>query len=151
MKNNETQANCFMSVNLNRLISVTCDHNLNSCFFYLQGLRVAAICGVLGTCIGAWIKVFSVQPDLFWLAFVGQSIVAASQCFILSLPAKLAAVWFGPDQVSSACSIGVFGNQVKMHLICSIQNIYIIFCSNKLLTVLFTMKNCCRLITVSLL
>ena len=35
------------------------------------------------------------------------------QVFILSLPARLAAVWFGPDQVSSACSIGVFGNQVS--------------------------------------
>lgn len=35
------------------------------------------------------------------------------QVFILSLPARLAAVWFGPDQVSSACSVGVFGNQVS--------------------------------------
>lgn len=35
------------------------------------------------------------------------------QVCILSLPAPLAAVWFGPDQVSSACSIGVFGNQVR--------------------------------------
>uniref|UniRef100_A0A182TKS3 Major facilitator superfamily (MFS) profile domain-containing protein n=1 Tax=Anopheles melas TaxID=34690 RepID=A0A182TKS3_9DIPT len=76
------------------------------------GLRIAAISGVLGTCIGAWVKCFSVSPDLFWVGFVGQSIVAASQVFILSLPAKVAAVWFGPDQVSSACSIGVFGNQM---------------------------------------
>ncbi|EAA11941.4 feline leukemia virus subgroup C receptor-related protein 2 [Anopheles arabiensis] len=76
------------------------------------GLRIAAISGVLGTCIGAWVKCFSVSPDLFWVGFVGQSIVAASQVFILSLPAKVAAVWFGPDQVSSACSIGVFGNQL---------------------------------------
>lgn len=36
------------------------------------------------------------------------------QVFILSLPARVAAVWFGPDQVSSACSIGVFGNQVSV-------------------------------------
>lgn len=35
------------------------------------------------------------------------------QVFILSLPARVAAVWFGPDQVSSACSVGVFGNQVR--------------------------------------
>ncbi|XP_053684189.1 feline leukemia virus subgroup C receptor-related protein 2 [Sabethes cyaneus] len=76
------------------------------------GLRIAAISGVLGTCLGAWIKCFSVRPDLFWVGFIGQSIVAASQVFILSLPAKVAAVWFGPDQVSSACSIGVFGNQL---------------------------------------
>lgn len=81
--------------------------------FLFQGLRIAAISGVLGTCIGAWVKCFSVSPDLFWVGFVGQSIVAASQVFILSLPAKVAAVWFGPDQVSSACSIGVFGNQVS--------------------------------------
>ncbi|XP_058465771.1 heme transporter FLVCR2 [Malaya genurostris] len=77
-----------------------------------MGLRIAAISGVLGTCLGAWIKCFSVQPDLFWVGFIGQSVVAASQVFILSLPAKVAAVWFGPDQVSSACSIGVFGNQL---------------------------------------
>lgn len=30
----------------------------------------------------------------------------------MSLPARVAAVWFGPNQVSSACSIGVFGNQL---------------------------------------
>ncbi|KAL1396194.1 hypothetical protein pipiens_001252 [Culex pipiens pipiens] len=81
------------------------------------GLRIAAISGVLGTCLGAWIKCFSVQPDLFWVGFIGQSIVAASQVFILSLPAKVAAVWFGPDQVSSACSIGVFGNQASTYRI----------------------------------
>uniref|UniRef100_A0A1B0DDT6 Major facilitator superfamily (MFS) profile domain-containing protein n=1 Tax=Phlebotomus papatasi TaxID=29031 RepID=A0A1B0DDT6_PHLPP len=44
-----------------------------------MGLRFAAICGVLGTCLGAWIKVFSVQPDLFYVSFIGQSIVATSQ------------------------------------------------------------------------
>uniref|UniRef100_A0A1B0GKI7 Putative permease of the major facilitator superfamily protein n=1 Tax=Lutzomyia longipalpis TaxID=7200 RepID=A0A1B0GKI7_LUTLO len=81
-------------------------------FLDKMGLRIAAICGVLGTCLGAWIKVFSVHPDLFYVSFIGQSIVATSQVFILSLPARLAAVWFGPDQVSSACSIGVFGNQL---------------------------------------
>uniref|UniRef100_A0A182JHX4 Major facilitator superfamily (MFS) profile domain-containing protein n=1 Tax=Anopheles atroparvus TaxID=41427 RepID=A0A182JHX4_ANOAO len=75
------------------------------------GLRIAAISGVLGTCLGAWVKCLSVSPELFWVGFLGQSIVATSQVFILSLPAKVAAVWFGPDQVSSACSIGVFGNQ----------------------------------------
>lgn len=30
----------------------------------------------------------------------------------MSLPARVAAVWFGPSQVSSACSLGVFGNQL---------------------------------------
>ncbi|XP_076234624.1 choline/ethanolamine transporter flvcr2a isoform X2 [Calliopsis andreniformis] len=76
------------------------------------GLRVAALAGAIGTTLGSWIKVFSVHPDLFWVTFVGQTVVAVSQTFILSVPARLAAVWFGPDQVSSACSIGVFGNQL---------------------------------------
>ncbi|KAI4502025.1 hypothetical protein M0802_002707 [Mischocyttarus mexicanus] len=77
-----------------------------------QGLRVAVIVGAIGTAIGSWIKVFSVSPNLFWVTFIGHTIVAISQTFVLSVPARLAAVWFGPDQVSSACSIGVFGNQL---------------------------------------
>ncbi|XP_043490525.1 feline leukemia virus subgroup C receptor-related protein 1 [Polistes fuscatus] len=76
------------------------------------GLRVAVIMGAIGTAIGSWVKVFSVSPNLFWITFIGHTIVAVSQTFVLSVPARLAAVWFGPDQVSSACSIGVFGNQL---------------------------------------
>ncbi|XP_037954951.1 feline leukemia virus subgroup C receptor-related protein 2 isoform X1 [Teleopsis dalmanni] len=83
-----------------------------SWFLDKMGLRITAIVGIVGTCIGSWIKVFSVEPDLFYVTFLGQSIVALSQVCILSLPARLAAVWFGPNQVSSACSVGVFGNQL---------------------------------------
>ncbi|XP_060555414.1 heme transporter FLVCR2-like isoform X2 [Ruditapes philippinarum] len=41
-----------------------------------------------------------------------QTLCAIAQIFILGIPARLAAVWFGPNQVSTATSIGVFGNQV---------------------------------------
>ena len=44
--------------------------------------------------------------------FSGQTIVAISQIFILGIPPQLAATWFPSSQVSSACAIGVFGNQV---------------------------------------
>lgn len=74
---------------------------------------MSVIIGMAGTCIGAWIKVVSVSPDRFWVTFLGQTVVGLSQIFILNIPARLAAVWFGPKQVSSACSIGVFGNQVS--------------------------------------
>ncbi|XP_056638267.1 uncharacterized MFS-type transporter C09D4.1 isoform X1 [Diorhabda sublineata] len=80
------------------------------------GLRKAVIIGMLGTCIGSWIKVGAVSQDRFYIAFLGQTVVGFSQIFVLSVPARLAAVWFGPSQVSSACSIGVFGNQLGVAL-----------------------------------
>ncbi|KAL1115141.1 hypothetical protein AAG570_007172 [Ranatra chinensis] len=76
------------------------------------GLRKCLVLGTLVNCAGAWVKVGSSRSDLFVVSFVGQCLSAASQVFVLSIPARLAAVWFGPDQVSSACAIGVFGNQV---------------------------------------
>ncbi|CAH2989603.1 unnamed protein product [Chilo suppressalis] len=80
------------------------------------GLRVTTIIGSFGTCAGAWLKVLSVPQDMFWLGFMGQTVVAISQVFILNVPPRLAAVWFGANQVSSACSIGVFGNQLGVAL-----------------------------------
>lgn len=44
---------------------------------------MTALCGAIGTCVGAWIKVFSVHPDLFYVGFIGQSIVATSQVILL--------------------------------------------------------------------
>ncbi|XP_018047471.1 PREDICTED: uncharacterized MFS-type transporter C09D4.1 isoform X1 [Atta colombica] len=76
------------------------------------GLRWTVIVGALGTAIGSWLKVFSVAPDRFWITFCGQTVVAISQTCILSIPARLAAVWFGDNEVSRACGIGVFGNQL---------------------------------------
>lgn len=54
---------------------------IKQCVFnsQFQGLRITAICGVVGTCAGAWIKVLSVDPNLFWVTFIGQSVVAVSQ------------------------------------------------------------------------
>lgn len=83
-----------------------------SWFLDKKGLRVSTMIGALGTAGGSWIKVASASPDRFAVTFVGQTVVAVSQVFVLSVPARLAAVWFGQNEVSSACSIGVFGNQL---------------------------------------
>ncbi|VDK42199.1 unnamed protein product [Anisakis simplex] len=76
------------------------------------GLRVSVLLGASGNFIGAWIKMLSTNPHSFWITFVGQAIVGSSQIFILGIPPRLAAVWFGPKQVSTACAAGVFGNQL---------------------------------------
>ena len=80
---------------------------------FLQGLRLGVLLGSAGTCLGSWLKVFSTGPTQWWLTFTGQTVVAASQIFILGIPAQLAATWFPPSQMSTATSIGVFGNQVE--------------------------------------
>ncbi|XP_003747079.2 uncharacterized protein LOC100901275 [Galendromus occidentalis] len=81
-----------------------------------KGLRFVILIGAFGTTLGAWIKVFGVAPDRFWLLMVGQTVVASSQIFVLSIPPRLAAVWFSPDEISRACAVGVFGNQVGIAL-----------------------------------
>uniref|UniRef100_A0A914H242 Major facilitator superfamily (MFS) profile domain-containing protein n=1 Tax=Globodera rostochiensis TaxID=31243 RepID=A0A914H242_GLORO len=79
-----------------------------SWFLEKFGLRKSILIGACGNCFGAWLKILSTAPDRFWLTFI----VGSSQVFILGIPPRLAAVWFGPEQVSTACAAGVFGNQL---------------------------------------
>lgn len=83
-----------------------------SWFLDKYGLRTSVMIGAFGNCFGAWLKILSTTPDRFWLTFIAQTIVGSSQVFILGIPPRLAAVWFGPEQVSTACAAGVFGNQL---------------------------------------
>ncbi|MED6264660.1 Feline leukemia virus subgroup C receptor- protein 2, partial [Characodon lateralis] len=76
------------------------------------GLRFTALVANALNCAGTWIKVASARPDLFWVTLLGQSASAVAQVFILGIPSSLASVWFGAEEVSTACSIGVFGNQL---------------------------------------
>lgn len=64
-----------------------------------KGVRVGMLIGGAGTAFGTILKVFSVRTDGFWLVLLCQGIVAATQTLILGLPPKLAAIWFGPNQV----------------------------------------------------
>lgn len=77
-----------------------------------KGLQVVGIIGTFLNCLGAWIKCTSINPHRFSLLMAGQTICAIAQVFILGIPARLAAVWFGPNEVSTATAIGVFGNQI---------------------------------------
>ncbi|XP_021358047.1 feline leukemia virus subgroup C receptor-related protein 2-like isoform X1 [Mizuhopecten yessoensis] len=77
-----------------------------------KGLRVVAICGSFLNALGACLKLACVSPDRFPVLMFAQTVCAIAQIFILGLPARIAAVWFGPNEVSTATSLGVFGNQV---------------------------------------
>ncbi|XP_063804349.1 heme transporter FLVCR2 isoform X2 [Pseudophryne corroboree] len=77
-----------------------------------RGLRVIALVGSGLNCLGAWIKTASARPDLFGVTLFGQLVCATAQVFILGMPAYIASVWFSSNEVSTACSIGVFGSQL---------------------------------------
>lgn len=76
------------------------------------GLRKVVLFGATLNAVGSLIKVGSAQPHLFGLTFFGQTVAACAQSFILEIPPKIASVWFGPSEVSTATSVGVFGNQL---------------------------------------
>ncbi|XP_071942786.1 choline/ethanolamine transporter flvcr2a-like [Antedon mediterranea] len=81
-----------------------------------RGLKVIGLLGSSLNCLGGWLRFVGALPSRFALAFIGQSICSVAQVFILGMPAHVAATWFGGDQVSTACAIGVFGNQVGVAL-----------------------------------
>lgn len=76
------------------------------------GLRTIALTGSALNCLGAWVKLGSLKPHLFPVTVLGQIICSVAQVFILGMPSRIASVWFGANEVSTACSIAVFGNQV---------------------------------------
>lgn len=83
------------------------------------GLRKAVVLGTVGTAFGSLIKwLLGGEPGMaaFWWMIAGQTIVALSQLYIISIPPLLAAVWFPDSQVSTATGIGVFGNQLGIAL-----------------------------------
>lgn len=77
-----------------------------------RGLRVTLIIGSFGNLLGSIIRCFSVNPSLFYLTLVGQTISGISQVFILNIPPHLSSIWFPNHEISTATAIGVFGNQM---------------------------------------
>lgn len=84
--------------------------------FEKMGMRNSILLGSLGTSLGSLIKCFCCRQGRFGLLMFGQTIVAISQLFVLSVPPRLAAVWFPDHQVSLANACGVFGNQFGIAL-----------------------------------
>lgn len=81
-----------------------------------RGLRDVVVVGSAFNCIGAWIKTSTADPDMFAMTFFGQFVCSVATVYILGIPSRLASLWFGQQEVSTACSIGVLGNQVCLCL-----------------------------------
>ncbi|XP_029350063.1 choline/ethanolamine transporter flvcr2a isoform X1 [Echeneis naucrates] len=77
-----------------------------------RGIRDVVVVGSAFNCIGAWIKTSTAQPEMFAMTFLGQFVCSVGTVFILGIPSRLASLWFGQQEVSTACSIGVLGNQM---------------------------------------
>ncbi|XP_068082774.1 heme transporter FLVCR2 isoform X4 [Anabrus simplex] len=91
-------------------------HSLHRGQLLTVGLRKGILIGGGMTALGSWVKCASVSPGRYWVTMVGQTLVAIAQVFMVQLPPQVASVWFGSDQVSTACSLGVFGNQIGLAL-----------------------------------
>lgn len=76
------------------------------------GLHTIALTSSSLNCLGAWVKLGSLKPHLFAVTMLGQIIFSVAQVFILGMSSRIASVWFGANEVSKACSIAVFGNQL---------------------------------------
>lgn len=78
-----------------------------------RGLRLTALLGAGLNMLGAWLKCASLAPDRYAVTMAAQAVCAVAQVFILGLPSRVASVWFGPSEVSTACAVAVLGNQVR--------------------------------------
>lgn len=77
------------------------------------GIRNFMLLTVLGMCLGTWIKVYgSFAPDRYMFIMFGQTLVAGFQVLSFGLAPRISAIWFGPNEVSTACSIAFFGDQL---------------------------------------
>lgn len=77
------------------------------------GTRLCLIISCGGLCAGIWIKYYgSMSPDRFSYVMLGQSVEAVFQVLAFGFAAKIAALWFGGNEVSFACALAVFGDQL---------------------------------------
>eukprot|EP00128_Syssomonas_multiformis_P005363 Colp12_sorted_trinity150504_noHs@24612 len=78
-----------------------------------KGLRYGALWGALLNLLGGWLRYASELASgdgRFAILFLGQSLTACAQPFILNAPTKLAAVWFGEGERATANMLASISN-----------------------------------------
>ena len=77
-------------------------------------LKSGCLISGLLSLIALWIKFFGAGKGGFGLSLCGQILASLGTCFVLSLPAQLASIWFGIYERSLATSIAASGLSVGM-------------------------------------
>lgn len=80
-----------------------------------RGIREVVMVAAAFNCIGAWIKTGTADPNMFAMTFFGQFVCSIGTIY-MGIPSRLASLWFGEHEVSTACSIAVLGTQVCLCL-----------------------------------
>lgn len=70
------------------------------------------VLGAAGITIGNWIKVFSIAPDRFYVAFIGQCVSVSFIMLTYGLMGRFTAMWFGAKEISTAGVLSILGDQV---------------------------------------
>jgi len=104
------------------------------------GLRFSVILGAWLNLIGCALRVVSAIPNLLLsarlpLVFVGQTLAAFAQPFILFAPTKLAALWFKEDQRAVANMLATISNPLGI-MLCNILSPILLSTSSEMLLML---------------
>nr|CAG8575309.1 2654_t:CDS:2 [Entrophospora candida] len=79
--------------------------------FAVWDLHGGLLFGAFLNSLGSFVRFLgSFGPRGFWVLFLGQTIAASGQVFILVLPPKLAITWFDHGEQNLAASIGIMAN-----------------------------------------
>ncbi|KAI8093232.1 major facilitator superfamily domain-containing protein [Halteromyces radiatus] len=85
-----------------------------------SGLRRGILIGAVLNVIGSGMRWFGAIPSLygFLFLFIGQSIAALAQVFMLAIPPQLAVAWFPESEINVATSIAVSANNLGIAIGC---------------------------------
>lgn len=70
------------------------------------GIKASIVTGLIFLLIGSWIRMFVVFSNNFSPYFIGATISAASQPFLMNIPSKVASTWFGDKERAIATAVG---------------------------------------------
>eukprot|EP00794_Sanderia_malayensis_P009022 gene9022-9986_t len=84
------------------LVSALTTYLLDKC-----GLKFMLVIGAVLNGIGSCLRCIGSGRDGFVFVFIGSGFGALAQCFLLFIPPRLAAVWFGDHERAKASAIGI--------------------------------------------